>query len=388
MAFFEKYWDCRSCGRTGISALRQLKCPGCGSVKSPQDKEHFSNNEITDKYGLELAKGAPHWTCSHCGSVNLDKERNCIACGNEREESDQDNLIIELGTSPLPDYQPKDIWQEDSETLKPQDQMTENKLLEGSEEDLFKKDYYQTGNLDLGRIKQQKRKTTWRIATVLAGIIVVGLVWLLLFQTNLVEANVAGFSWSRTVKIEKYQTVHESGWSKPIGAYNVWSENRISRYEPIYETKTRTIYVPQTSYRDLGNGAVESYDSSYHKTETYRELVGQRPIYETWYQYDLDKWNYNREIQVQGDDRKPYWPDYWLNLDGQTIIGAERVGSREENYLVLFETITEKKEVKIYSYSTNQEEWKRYQSGINYQLKINYLGMIMNNPLKDKEKPK
>ncbi|HNZ84376.1 MAG TPA: hypothetical protein PKH59_00740 [Candidatus Woesebacteria bacterium] len=383
MAFWEKYWDCHACGRTGISALRQLKCPGCGSVKSPQDKEHFSKNEITDEYGLALAKGAPYWTCSHCGSVNLDRELSCIGCGNERETSDESNRVVELGTNPLPDYQPKDVWQTYSESSQPKETVSRTKKEPG-----FQESWQSSGVLDKKELKRPQKSYTKITAVVMAVILgLVGLGWLF-FHTTSMEATVTGFTWSRTVKIEKYETVHSSGWSLPPGAYNYWSETRISGYNPIYETRTRTVHHPQTSYRDLGNGAVESYDSSYYTTETYQEMVGQEPIYGTWYNYDVDQWNYERQVEAEEKDRNPYWPKYSLNFDGQTRIGAERVNGRDETYTIMFETVNKKGETKTYSYNTSENEWKRYQYGVSYPLKINHLGMIANNPLQDKEKPK
>lgn len=384
MAFYEKYWDCHTCGRTGISALRQLKCPGCGNTKSSQDQEHLSRNEITDEYGLSLAKGEPHWTCSHCGSVNLDKETNCIGCGNEREESDGTNQIIELGTNPLPDYQPKDVWETHSESDR-----ESNKVTEKEEKPDFQSSntIWQPPKISREKQLQKSRKSHLKI-TAIVMVVVLGLAGLgwLFFHTTPVETTVAGFSWSRTIKIEKYKVVHGSGWSLPPGAYNCWSETRISGYRPIYETKTRTVYHPRTSYRDRGNGAVESYDSSYYTTEVYHEKVGEEPIYDTWYNYDINQWNYERQVEAGENNRDPYWPVYSLNLDGRTEIGAERVASRREIYTVVFEQKTEKDEIKIYKYNTGEAEWQRYKLEGNYQLKVNHLGMITNNPLEDKEK--
>lgn len=371
MAFYEKYWDCHACGNTGISALRQMKCPSCGSTKSPQDKEYLSNKEITDEDGLDLANGKPHWTCSHCGSVNLDKEIRCPGCGNEREKSDLNNKIVDLGPITLPEYKPKNIWGEYSDEPEPTKPTQKNINLKPE------RNYTK---------EVPKKKLPWKkLVIVIAAVVGVAILGWLFFHTVSVEARVDNFYWTRTISVERYQSVHESGWYSPVGSYNVWSETRIARYEPIYETRTRIVNHPQTSYRDLGNGAVQSYDSSYTTTETYQVLVRQEPIFATWYEYDIDKWIYQRKEVSTANDRKPYWPSYNLNLDGYTVIGAERIGGKTELYQVLFETINQNKESKIFTYKVNQDEWYEYQNNVVYELKINHLGMITNNPLKDKE---
>lgn len=368
MAFFEKFWNCHACGKTGISALRSMKCPGCGSVKSSQDEEYLTNKEITDQYGLELAKGKPHWTCSHCGSVNLDKETNCYGCGNERENSDQNNKIIDLGPITLPEPESNNTY--NRSPAKPESKR------------LFPTSDYQDNHKKVFSLKSLASKKSLYVTIAILTLAILG--WLLL-HTVTVEARVVNFSWTRTISIEKYQTVHESGWYLESGSYNTWSETRLIRNEPIYQTKTRIVHHPQTSYRDLGNGAVQSYDSSYTTTETYQEIIGYKPIYGTWYEYDVDKWIFDRNETSTANDQKPYWPNYNLNLDGYVLIGAERIGGKTELYQVLFETINKNKDRRIFTYNVNQDEWNKYQVDITYELKINHLGMITNNPLKDKE---
>jgi hypothetical protein len=100
------------------------------------------------------------------------------------------------------------------------------------------------------------------------------------------------------------------------------------------------------------------------------------------YSYDLDEWGYGRTVHAEGNDRNPVWPEYSLNLEGQTRIGAERAGARSETYTVHFQT-NEKDKIKQHSYRTSQSEWMEYAIEHNYMLKINSFGMIMNNPLRD-----
>jgi hypothetical protein len=232
-------------------------------------------------------------------------------------------------------------------------------------------------------LKNRLTAVPWPIVAVAA--VVVLLISVLIygtFHTKSIDAMVTGFSWSRTVSIERYQQVRDSGWSLPSGAYNVSSETRIHHHEDIEETRTETVHHHKTCYRDLGSGAEESYDCSYTTTESKRVVVGSRPVYQTWYEYTVDKWVFNRSASAQSNDREPYWPEYTLHLQGQTRLGAERVGQESQTYSISFITIDSKEEE--YVLKTSYENWLQYDPQGVYKLKINSFKAIMNNPLLEK----
>lgn len=106
-------------------------------------------------------------------------------------------------------------------------------------------------------------------------------------------------------------------------------------------------------------------------------------VYDTYYSYDLDEWMYERTEHAEGNDRNPYWPEYSVHLNGQQVLGAERVSGTPESYVVYFET-NEKDEIEVYTYSTTESEWNQYIEGEIYTLKINHFNAVMNNPLQDK----
>ncbi len=98
--YYEKFWDCPSCGTRKISALRYMSCPSCGASKVGQNQEKYSFEEITDAEGIELARGGPNWVCAYCNLVNLAKNKNCTGCGNAQSTSDNKHFKVkELGTS-------------------------------------------------------------------------------------------------------------------------------------------------------------------------------------------------------------------------------------------------------------------------------------------------
>lgn len=184
-------------------------------------------------------------------------------------------------------------------------------------------------------------------------------------------------SWERSIDIERYQTVDESGWSLPVGARLHYSQEEFSHYEQVldhYETKTRQVakerisgyeeYV--TGYRDLGNGYFEETTSSrpiyetYYETETYEEPVYRdEAVYRTKYYYEIDKWLYERSVKTNGTDKEPYWGEVNLNSD-------ERVSSERENYTILGLNKKEKEQ----SISLSYKDWNSLEVGQTVKLKV------------------
>lgn len=375
MALLEHFWDCPSCGHKSISALRQLKCPSCAYSKTSQDEEHRSDVEITDADGIALARGGPHWVCSSCGSVNLNKYSECQQCGNPKEGSDHKNEVRDLGSAHPPAYHRID----NEERLYNPKSEDEDQTPNASSASFLE------SNQDTEKIHNSfDMSLVWKSLAVLAVIAAIVFLGYLTFNTKDVPGMATGFSWSRDVVIERYQTVHDSGWSEPSGAYHVVTSQREHHRDPIYETRTKNVHHSKTCYRDLGNGSEESYDCSYDSTESEQVKVGERIIYATWYEYDIDRWVYNRTAHSEAKDHKPFWPEYSLKLKGQTVLGAERVGSTPETYTVYFVDTLDSKEHKNYSYNTNQTEWDQYQIENIYPLKVNHFDAIMNDPIADK----
>lgn len=359
--YLEKFWDCPVCGKKHISALRNTRCPSCGSTKVPQDKELFSYEEITDTVGLALAQGAPHWTCNHCGAVNLNKNSHCDGCGDIRDGEDNTNQI---------------------RTISNFDQKVAESEQSGSKN--FPASIHTSASSDFKPEKKINKKLLISLVIVIS-VALLGFLGFLFFHTNTYSAQVTSFSWKRVINIEEYTVLSEEGWSSPpFDAYNISQETRFHHNEPIYETRTEEVYVPgsYTSYTDNGNGSVtaETIGTSHYETRVYQELVGYTPIYQTWYTYNVNRWVYSRNVTTQKDDHAPEWGKYTLHFDGQTIIGAEKVEGTTESYTVVFQALV-KDEVETFSLSANLDDWNAYVLDNTYTIKVNHFNMITNNPL-------
>lgn len=60
--------------------------------------------EITDAYGLKLAKAGKNWACSYCHSVNLDVDQKCSGCHADRSEEVDDAFRVEDITHKIDQY--------------------------------------------------------------------------------------------------------------------------------------------------------------------------------------------------------------------------------------------------------------------------------------------
>lgn len=237
----------------------------------------------------------------------------------------------------------------------------------------------------------RSNRSLWIGLSIIAGILLLSLIGYLIFHTETYTGEVTGFHWERVIDIQKYQVESKSGWgSPPSDAYNIKSEQRFHHKEDITVTKTRMVYHPKSEivYTERGNGSVSSktVDKSYWAPESYQEKVGEKSIYRTWYDYNVNRWGYCRSVVTKNNDHHPEWGSYTLQFDGQQIIGAERVGSKSELYTVYFKAEVGK-EKKTFSVScSNQDDWQEYVVGKTYPIKVNHFGFIVNNPLRENEK--
>jgi hypothetical protein len=173
------------------------------------------------------------------------------------------------------------------------------------------------------------------------------------FRPHEVTATVAEKSWERSLEVEAYRTVRESNWDVPSGGRTVNSYQAIRSYRQEldhYETRSRTVSEQvQTGTRtytcgqkDMGNGYFEDqtctepeYETRSHE-ESYQEpIYRQIPIYDTKYDYDVERWVTDTVLVVQGkadhpsDADTPTWPQPRLSE-------RRREGERKEKYVLVF----------------------------------------------------
>ena len=199
------------------------------------------------------------------------------------------------------------------------------------------------------------------------------------------------FHWERTIQVEDFRTVQESGWAVPSGGRVTSQRVEVHHFNQVldhYETRTRQVseqvqtgtetYV--SGQRDMGNGYFEDIESTrpiYEtrtRTETYQEPIYRSvPVMATKYGYDIERWLKNRDERAAGDDQKPRWPDVKLKP-------KERNGPRQARYTVGFQDDRGQR----HDRPTSEAEFLQYQKGASYRALFDAFGKLKRVTPKDR----
>lgn len=383
MAIREGRWLCKGCGAENLG--RYEECNGLdGQSGCNKGREHYGpvrfylpedSPIVTDPELLADANSGPDWTCDHCGCANKNayhghKTLRCVHCNQQRDERDEDYETHVYSVGEVPTAPPK----------------PERKRNRRSVSTAVKND----------PVIVSRNSLSWdypAIAVVTVGVLIFGyLIWFLFLATSELTASVEGFSWQRSVEIERYQTIEDEGWDMPADARETGWETRVHHYEKVFshnEPKTRQVseqvptgtetYVCGT--KDLGNGYFEDIDctrdtyTTVYTTETYEEPVyDDEPVYETWYFYEMDRWTYDRTVPVSGEDQDPYWPEYRLTGDKERLrVGNERLASESESYAVHFRDSDGER----YKKNFPEVQWSNFYVGQAFVLTVNRVGAVL-----------
>jgi hypothetical protein len=129
---------------------------------------------------------------------------------------------------------------------------------------------------------------------------------------------VAGFEWQRSVAVEAFRTVRESAWENAVpGGARVVSRQREVHHTDQVRSGTRRVKV---GTRDKGNGFFEDVYED-------RPIYSGRDVYAVKITYEVERWLPARNLEAQGGDRRPRWPDLSLGSN-------EREARRTESYVV------------------------------------------------------
>ena len=343
----EGLWDCPYCGQKGIGGLVK-SCPNCAHPQDADTKFYLGEKKeaLDEEKAKDYGKGAD-WTCAFCGSLNRYGNVNCNNCGAQREDSSGDyfeNRRKEQAAQPKP----------------PQPQ-------------------------------PKKKRKLWPL--LLAVIAVIAVIFIVTRPKD-TATTVVDKTWQRAVEVETLTAVREQSWSKPsASARNISSKLAIRDYEAVldhYEEQAYDVpydvldhYDTEIEYEDNGDGTfteveheVPVYRTEYRTEYRTVPVYRQEPIYDTLYEYDVDKWVVSRTERAGGSCyeprseliragewsvvSEPYWPDTRLSGD------AEREGSRAEEYILYF---TDDKG-RSYSARVPEELWNKYSRDQGVELEV------------------
>jgi hypothetical protein len=250
-------WDCSSCGTKGVLG-DQYSCSGCAAPR-PDDVEFYLPGDaevITDEAGVAAAEAGADWQCEYCDSwlpATVDSCTRCsggeIADAKKQETKDYASRAAVPVARAIPVARAVPVVRTVSAGG-------------GSA----------AGALD-GTAEGGSKSGKSCLGACLAGVVLIAgcLVASLFVDTTVV---VGGHSWERTHEVEVLRTVGGGGWEVPDGAFDVASEQKVSRYDKVYvrtETRSRT-----EAYTERDGTRPEKYServSDGYSEERYTERV-------------------------------------------------------------------------------------------------------------------
>lgn len=370
MAIHERLWDCNYCG-TKRNLGRYKFCPACSAPRGNVTfyKNTQSDDRVTDQNLLTLASDGPDQKCPHCQQDNGGSAKYCGHCGGSMDGSEF-RPVIEQKLNEIPTS--GDIIPTKSRVEPVTQPYTSSPKLRPTSAKSFAT-LHQEG-FDW---------SSWIVpgSVVLAAIALIAFlaIWL---QTRTVEVVPTGFSWSRSIEIQIFKEITESGWTKPSDARNARSVKKFHHNDKVEDgTEPYTVTTSKQEAdgtevcgeRDLGNGFSEDVYCTKYKTVTtteikYRTKYKDVPVEKDWYTYEVDRWVFSRSIDTSGADQKPLW--------GTFVLGAkERESGRTEHYSTSFSSPDGKTDYK--TLELDQSIWSTLRLKQKIKAQVNPFGVLL-----------
>lgn len=336
---YQMLWDCKFCGTQKLLGVDHRFCPNCGGKQDPEWR-YFPSEEdkklVTDpKYTY---RGADR-LCPYCGQPNSAAAQFCVACGGDLSSA--------------------------AEVVRRESVMV------GSAEDTGR-----ARDLVLERFQAQqaaakptpKRNPLPLILIVAAIVGFFAFMFILATQRTPADLVVDELAWSRSIAIERLNTLSGSGWHDqvPPGAYNVSCTLRDRPY-----TVTERV--------QIGTRRVDRGDGSFIEQPVFENRSRTEYRSERFCNYTYDQWQQVREVRTGGGAADPL---VW----GAVNLGArEREGGREERLLVFFKRPDKPQERRLEYRATSETEWRTFRVGALYVVNFDGFGNVVWSDLKPKE---
>lgn len=334
---YEMLWDCRYCGATKLLGKTHRHCPSCGA---PQENAPRYFPPEDEKVAVEdhVFVGADV-VCPACSSTASRAAKHCGGCGSP----------IEGG----------------KEVARRQDQVQAegaafaNESIKDAERDLAAQ------RAPAAPAPPPKKSMLGVLLGGAGCLVVIGLVVLLLvFFVWKKDAGfqVAGHTWERSIKVERFQSVEESDWcdKMPTGAKElrrVKADRSTKKVQDGEDCKVRKV--------DQGDG-------TYKEKKECKPRYKEEAVQDDKCTYSVDRWKVVRTEKARGEGLAgaPAWPDAKLARTGQCV-GCEREGEREERYTVV---LTDEKSGERQECNLDQSKWGSMKPAAKYKGQTRVLG--------------
>jgi hypothetical protein len=286
---YEMNWDCPRCDTRGLLGLTHRYCPGCGAPQDPS-RRYFPPDDQKVAVADHKFVGADR-SCPRCETPNARVADYCTSCGGPMDSTTKEvSRVVE----PPPAGAPA-----------------------GAKE---------------GGGGGASKKGCIGCGAALAFLVLAGLVLLLAntLMTSDTSATVTGHSWQRTIEVEVYGTVSDSGWCDglPSGARE--------RSRTTKERSTRK----EKDGQDCKVKKVDQQDGTFKEVQECTDRFREVPVMDNWCSYEVERWNTARTEKGAGSALvpSPTWPVVSARTCPIAAPGCEREGKRDENYVVRLQT--------------------------------------------------
>lgn len=329
---YEMLWDCRFCGTAGLLGLTHRFCPSCGA---PQDPTVRYFPDEAQKVAVEdhVYAGADRG-CPACETPNSARSEFCGSCG-----------------APLTDA---------AAVARQQDQRRDA----GPEPAGGGGGWQPVGDDAAAGVSGQtaereaKRRSwvPWGVGGLLLAVVVLVVMMLTWTRSTLVE--VTEHSWQRTIAVERYGEVEQSGWCDSLPA----DARVINRFQ----AQRGTRQVPDG--QDCSVRRQDQGDGTYTETTECRPRYRAEPVMDQRCRYLVLRWSRVREARASGNglEPAPRWPEPSLARQGQCD-GCERLGARGERYQV---ALRELKSGKSHQCRVPEPRWRALRPGARGRIEI------------------
>ncbi len=331
---YEMLWDCKFCGSKKLLGKTHRHCPNCGAPQDHTSRYYPADNE---KVAVEDHRfvGAD-LRCGSCGEANSAAAKHCGNCG-----------------GPLEGAQ--------SVTLRG-DQVQAEGAAASSE-------IARLGTLSKGSSQAQGTGKSGpgsgrRIGCIVASVLVLVLLGLSLFffWKKPTTLEVTGHRWTRTIEVERFQTVQERAWCNelPPGA-------RVLSREKQERSRKQVADGEECSLRKKDRG-----DGTFTEVRECKPKYREEPVYDEHCRFEIERWSPARTEKATGNSvtQTPVWPDARPQPEGQCL-GCERLGKREAKYTVL---LRDQGTGDAAECDLEEAAWRGYSPGQNVKGEIRRIG--------------
>ena len=298
---YQMLWDCKFCGTEKLLGVTHRHCPSCGAAQDPEQR-YFPAEE--DMVALDDHKfvGADK-ICPACSQPNSAASDYCSECGADLATGEVAATFgkRDLGTGIAESDTRRDVVKEkfDAEMVRVGVEDADPPVMFG--------------------LRKQQLVIGGALVIVVA---IIGAIIFALTYRSEKSGTVSALTWQRTIAIEAFQQVPGEGWDEtvPADAYG-----RSCKEERRGSEKVQIGSHEECKDVDQGDGSLKR---ECRNVPDYED----RPVYDDWCTYTVDRWVTAREVKANGErktDPPPSWPTYTLtNGTGVKDYGQEREGPR------------------------------------------------------------